>query len=678
MTDPILGVDRAPPGRGEHLLAGLTPEQAQAVQHGPGPLLLLAGPGAGKTKTLTHRVAYLLATGRAQPREILAVTFSVRAADELRLRLADLLDEHVARAVTAATFHSVCARLLREHAGVFGRSQRYTIYDQVDVRRVVEGLLADRSRVVIQQALSDCGQPPSAEILAQVSGAKNRLLSPGQYAENSGHPAARLVAAVWQESALELQRCDAFSFEDLLYHGVQLLSEQPQRLAFLRRRWPWALIDEYQDTNPAQAALVALLTAPAGNVTVVGDDDQAIYAFRSADPRNILCFGETYPGHARLVLGRNFRCRAEILDAAVSCVSHNRWRSGKALIAMRGVGGHVEVLAFRDDHEEAGLLARHISDVLAAGVPGTEILVLARTAYATQLLQRALEQAGIAHRVLGHLGLYERSEVRDALAYLALVANPLDAQAFARAVQSPRRGVGPASVARVVAAARARDRDLIDACARMHDIPGIRRPAHDRLRTFGTALNEVRRELAAGRSVGHAVLSVVMLDGGLVRHFQARRDRCSDPDERRDAERVLEDLRSLCRAAQSFEEREPAAATLTGFLERAAGLHAQELEGEQEDRRLTVSTIHRAKGAEAQVVIVVGCEEGLLPSWRSLGLADEERLAEERRLFYVAATRAKDQLLLSHAAVRGGRPTNGPSRFLTEAGLLAQRQARAA
>lgn len=290
------------------------------------------------------------------------------------------------------------------------------------------------------------------------------------------------------------------------------------------------VIDEYQDTNPAQAALVALLTAPAGNVTVVGDDDQAIYAFRSADPRNVLSFEETYPGHARIVLGRNFRSHAEILDAAVSCVSHNQQRSEKALISMRGAGGQVEVLAFGDDHDEARALARHISNMLAAGVAGTEILVLARTAYATQPLQRALGQAGIAHRVLGHLGLYERSEVKDALAYLALVANPLDAQAFARAVQSPRRGVGPASAARVVAAARTHNRDLIDACARMHDIPGVRRPAHDRLRTFGTALKEVRRELAAGRSVGHAVLSVVMLDGGLVRHFQARRDRCSDPD----------------------------------------------------------------------------------------------------------------------------------------------------
>lgn len=678
MTHPILGVDRAPPpGRAGHLLAGLTPEQAQAVQHGPGPLLLLAGPGAGKTKTLTHRVAYLLASGRAKPREILVVTFSVRAADELRLRLADLLDEHVARTVTAATFHSVCARLLREHAGVFGRSRSYTIYDQVDVRRVVDSLLCDQERAAIQQALSECGQPAAREILAEISLAKNRLLCPERYAARAGHPAARLIAAVWQESALELQRCDAFSFDDLLCHGVQLLAEAPHRLTFLRQRWPWVLVDEYQDTNPAQATLVALLAAPAGNVTVVGDDDQAIYAFRSADPRNILSFGDTYPGHARIVLGRNFRSHAEILDAAVSCVSHNPWRTGKALIAMRGAGGQVEVLAFRDDYEEASMLAGHISRALAAGVPGTEILVLGRTAYATQPLQRALGQAGIAHRVLGHLGLYERSEVKDALAYLALLANPLDAQAFGRAVQSPKRGVGLATAGRVVAAARANHSDLIATCARAGDLEGIRQPTRDRLQTFGTALNQVRRELAAGRSVGHAVVGAVMLESGLVRHFQSRRDRCSDPEERRDAERVLEDLRSLCRAAQSFEERDPGAATLTGFLERAAGLHAQELDP-QEDRRLTVSTIHRAKGAEAQVVIVVGCEEGLLPSWRSLGLADGERLAEERRLFYVAATRAKDQLLLCHATVRGGRPTNGPSRFLTEAGLLTRVQAHAA
>ena len=261
MTHPIVGVPPPLPA-GSHsgaLLAGLTPEQAQAVAHGPGPLLLLAGPGAGKTRTLTHRAAYLLASGRAQPWEILAVTFSVRAAGELRLRLADLLGETVARGVTAATFHSICARMLREHARVFGRTDAYTVYDQADVRRVIEWLLSDAERGQIQQALEDCGQPASAEVLGEISLAKNRLLSPERYERAAHHPAAALVAAVWRETEIELQRSNAWDFDDLLLYAVRLLAEHPHQLAFYRHRWRWLLVDELQDTNEAQSVLIDLL-----------------------------------------------------------------------------------------------------------------------------------------------------------------------------------------------------------------------------------------------------------------------------------------------------------------------------------------------------------------------------------------------------------------------------------
>ena len=316
MTHPIAGA-HPPPGRPreEALLDGLTPEQAQAVQHGPGPLLLIAGPGAGKTKTLIHRIARLLQTGAAQPWEILAVTFSVRAAGELRLRLADLLGEQVARGVTAATFHSICARMLREHAGVFGRTESYTVYDQADVRRVIEWLLSDQQRGQIQQALADHGQPAAAEVLAEISLAKNRLLSPDSYEQHARHTAAPLIAAVWRELDVELQRSNSFDFDDLLVHAVRLLAEHPHRLAFYRQRWRWLLVDEYQDTNEAQSVLVALLAGAGGNVCCVADDDQLIYGWRGAEPRNILAFGERFPAHARIVLGRNFRCRSEILDA---------------------------------------------------------------------------------------------------------------------------------------------------------------------------------------------------------------------------------------------------------------------------------------------------------------------------------------------------------------------------
>ncbi len=361
-------------------------------------------------------------------------------------------------------------------------------------------------------------------------------------------------------------------------------------------------------------------------------------------------------------------------------MSHNQRREPKALIAVRGPGGHVQVTGFGSDRHEAHWAASRIAGALAAGVPPSEVLVLARTGYALGPIQAALAQAGIPHRVLGSLGLYERSEVKDALAHLALLANPNDAQAFRRAVGSPKRGVGPATANRVVAAARdARGGDVIAASTHAEQIAGIRTPAvRDRLARFGEGLERVRGELRAGRSIGHVAVAVVTLDGGLVPHYQRRRDTSSDGEQRRDAERVLEDLRSLCRAAHAYDEQHPDSATLTGFLEQAAGLHAQEITPGQPDRRITISTIHRSKGTEAQLVVLLACEERLLPSWRALQSPDPEQLAEERRLFYVACTRAKDRLILTHAASRAGRPTGGPSRFLTEAGLIDSTQALAA
>src|SRR5450755_1075815 len=299
------------------------------------------------------------------------------------------------------------------------------------------------------------------------------------------------------------------------------------------------------------------------------------------------------------------------------------------------------VRAFANEFAEANWVTAQIAAALAAGTPPTEILALARTGDATEPLQRALAHAGIPHRVLGSLGLYERTEVRDALAYLTLLQNPVDAQASRRAIGSPRRGVGTATVTKLVAWAREHHGGhMILASAQASDLEGVRgQTARSRLTEFGAGLKHVRTELDAGRSIGHAAIATVTLPGGLVRHYQHQRDHTPDPDRRRDAERVLEDLRSLCRAAQAHEEQHEHA-TLTGFLEHAAGLHAQELDAAS-DRRITVATIHRAKGTEAHAVALLGCEEELLPSWRSLSSPDPDRLAEERRLFYVAATRAK-------------------------------------
>jgi DNA helicase II / ATP-dependent DNA helicase PcrA len=669
--------ENAPPGRS--LLAGLTPEQAQAVTHGAGPLLLIAGPGAGKTRTLIHRIAHLLESEQARPDQILAVTFSVRAAGELRLRLADLLGHERARGVTAATFHSVCARLLREHAQLFGRTERYTIYDQGDMRRVIDWILSDKERAAVQAALSQCGQPASSEVQNAISAAKNQLLEPETFARSSRNAAAAVIAAVWQACEDELRRSNAWDFDDLLAFGVRLLRDHDHRLRWIRARWRWLLVDEFQDVNRAQAELVFLLAGPDGNVAIVSDDDQVVHRFRGADPAHIVGFAKRYPGHAAIVLARNFRSRSEILEAASRCVAHNQRRVQKQLVAVRGGGGIVAVRGFYEDWHEAHWVAGQVAEAIAGGIPGPEILILARTGYATQAVQLSLARAGIPHRVLGSLGLYERAEVKDALAYLTLLVNQADAQAFRRAIQSPKRGVGPATANHIVTRAReALNGDLILACARVDEIDGVRSgEARQRLTAFGEGMIAVRRDIELGRSLGHAVLAAVMLDGGLVHHYEQRRDTSPNAAARRDAERVLEDLRSLCRAAQVFEQEQGPRATLRDFLEHAAGLHAQEL-GAGEDRRVTVSTIHRSKGTEATLVIVLGCEEQLLPSWQSLCSPDPEALCEERRLFYVAATRAKDQLILTHVRTRAGRDTAGPSRFLYEAGLLSRPTRQAA
>jgi DNA helicase-2/ATP-dependent DNA helicase PcrA len=362
------------------LLDGLTAEQVRAVTYGSGPLLIVAGPGAGKTRTLIHRIAWLLTCRLAEPWEILAVTFSVRAAGELRLRLADLLGEQVAAAVTAATFHSVCARMLRQDAALFGRTEDYTIYDAADMRHVIEWLLSGSKRGAIQAALDEYGQPASSEVLSEISLAKNRLLSPLAYERSASHPAAPLIAEVWREAEEELGRSNAFSFDDLLVGAVRLLAEHPHRLAHYRARWKWVVVDEFQDTNEAQGVLIALLAGPDGNVCAVADDDQLVYSWRGAEPNNVLEFGERFPGHGRVVLGRNFRSRAEILNAAVACVSQNERRTAKALIAVRGDGGRVHVRAFQSEYHEAHWIARTTGQALAAGIAPAEILVLARPA----------------------------------------------------------------------------------------------------------------------------------------------------------------------------------------------------------------------------------------------------------------------------------------------------------
>jgi DNA helicase-2/ATP-dependent DNA helicase PcrA len=651
------------------LLEGLTPEQAAAVTHGEGPLVIYAGPGAGKTRTLIARVAHLLQSGQAAPNEIVVVAFTNAAASECALRIHEQFGAGSSNGMLIATFHSVCARILRQHAHAFARSENYTIYDQSEVRHIVDYLLCDKDRSTIRSLVKRFGDSSGTEIQREVSLAKNRLWTPAFYAQHSPHPAAPLIAAVWEELDGELRDNDAVDFDDLLALTVRLLGERPDLLSGYRQCWRWLLVDEIQDTNYAQMGLIRLLCAPDGNLTVVGDLAQSLYAFRGAEPRNILDFGTTFPAYRHVALGRNFRSREEIVSASGELIAHSAQRPVEMpYAAQRGPGGRVSVRAFANEHHEAAFVAREIAERLKTGLGAEEIMVLARSSHATVAVQHALAAANIKHRVLGSLGLYERSETKDALAYLTLLVNPRDSQALRRAVGAPKRGVGPATATQLIQHARAQNLNLIAACEQVDQIEAVRAKARHNLRVFGTELVRVRREHAAGRSIGHAVTGALMIDGGLVGHYQARREGAKRSEDRRDAERVLEDLRSLCRAATTYEQAQGALASLRGFLEQAIGLDAQEVT--REDPLVTVSTIHRCKGTEATLVIVCGAEERLIPSWRALQSNDPNALEEERRVFYVAMTRAKDTLILTHAAARNERHTNGPSRFLAEAGLL--------
>jgi len=382
----------------------------------------------------------------------------------------------------------------------------------------------------------------------------------------------------------------------------------------------------------------------------------------------VLRFTESFPTACSVTLGRNFRSHSEIVELAGRSIEHNTRRVHKQFVAHRGPGGTVECWSFPTDVGEAEWIASQISEALAAGVGYEDIMAIAGTNFATNRLQHTLASYSIPHRVLGALGLFERKEVKDAMAYLQLLANPQDAQAFRRAISSPRRGVGAATANRIIEAARAGDGDLVAACVNLPNIGKVPKATKQNIAQFGHELVRLRLEQQAGRSVGHIVTGAVTMAGGIVRYHQDLRDgeQTSNAD-RRDAERVLEDLRSLCRAANHHDESDPQP-SLTGFLEQAALTTTVDVDGP--DERITISTIHKAKGTEASLVFVLGCEEGLLPSGKALEEGDEMTIEEQRRLFYVAATRAKDRLVLTMAQTRNDRQTDGPSRFLREAGAF--------
>ncbi len=662
------GAPLAPPRDGgrsaaaEALLAGLNEPQREAVEHFEGPLLILAGAGSGKTRVLAHRVAYLIKVRRVRPDEVLAITFTNKAAGEMRARIGALVGP-MARVMWISTFHSMCARILRREAERLGYKSTFSIYDADDAKRLVKRCLAELN-------LDDKRFTPDA-LARAISDAKNRLQDPAAFREQTGGHFQRAAADVYDLYEKKLMEMSAMDFDDLLMKTVNLLEIYPDRLAHYRRTFRFVMVDEYQDTNHAQYRIANLLAGEHGNLAVVGDDDQSIYSWRGADIRNILEFERDYPNAKVIRLEQNYRSTTHILDVANAVVANNRRRKGKNLWTARGSGRPAHVVEVADEHAEARYIASEVRTLLEEGVGGVgvagegagqgrplaphDIAVLYRTNAQSRVLEEEFGRYAIAYQVVGGTRFYERAEVKDALAYLAVVNNPADEQRLLRIVNMPRRGLGQTTMGRLQTEAQTLGETLWSVIERAGDVPGLTAAAIASLGAFVAVVNAWRAEAPAAPSVA-ALVRRVLEESGYSDMLQGQNTL--------EAEGRIENLEELVGVAAEYDQRaeDP---TLDGFLQEIS-LYSDIDTMVDTSELITFMTLHNAKGLEFPVVFITGLEEGVFPHQRSL---DDQNLEEERRLAYVGITRAMDRLYLLHARARnlwGGSMYGLPSRFLTE------------
>ena len=637
----------------ESLLAHLDADQRTAVTTTDGPVLVVAGPGSGKTRVLTHRVAYLIASGRARPWQVLAVTFTNKAAREIRERLEQLLDASSARLVQAGTFHSVCARVLRRDGGRIGLEPSFTIYDEEDQVALVKQALRDLGLDVQRFA------PRS--VLGRISRAKNAFQSPAELAQSAQSYWDEVVARVYERYSQLLQRAQAVDFDDLLLLTVELFERHPDLLALYQERWRYLLIDEYQDTNHLQYLLVRQLAAAHRNVCVVGDPDQSIYSWRQADIRNILEFQRDFPDAVVIRLGRNYRSTPQIVAAADAVIRANRLRIDRPLWTENPPGPPIRLLACWDEQHEAESVVSEIARLVTRGEARyRDIAVLYRINAQSRPVEEALVRAQIPYQVVGGVRFYERKEVKDALAVLRVLANPKDWLSLQRVLRESAlgRGIGDKTLLQIEQWASQVGRspaEALPALAEELDVapPNLSAQATKRLREVWGELVRLRGALVAQPL--SSVFDLALERTGIA----ARYREASDPAERERWENVVQ-LRSVL---ERYDEL-PAKDGLERFLEEAA-LVASVDEAELGGDQVTLLTLHAAKGLEFPVVFLIGVEEGLLPHARAL--ESEAELEEERRLFYVGITRAKQRLYLSYAQLRsrfGLRERGIPSHFL--------------
>lgn len=634
-------------------LSGLNPEQKEAVLHASGPLLVLAGAGSGKTRVITHRIARLVETG-ADPRGIVAVTFTNKAAEEMRSRAQRLMGGRVPVGFIG-TFHSWSLRFLRRNAAAAGISPRFSIADSADQLALVkEGM----SELGISETLL-----PAGSVRSRISHAKNALVTVENFEAAETDFAGERIARVYRLYERKLALAGALDFDDLIVRAVRLLSSREEVLAAERRRTRHLLIDEYQDTNTCQDALVKLLGAGADSLCAVGDEDQSIYRWRGAEVEHILRFDQDFPASRIVALERNYRSTEKILESASALVSHNRRRRPKRLRAERGGGERVRLWRFDEDRSESEAVAR---DVAASGRAPSEIAILYRTNAQSRGFEEELVRRRIPYIVVGGMKFYERAEVKDALAYLRLAARPEDDLAFRRVVNVPARGLGSATLEKIAEASRATGRSWWEVSG--DALPGLTDRARvglDRFRRLVSDLHEKAETFSPAALLEH------LLDAsGYAALYE-------NSDEREDVAR-RENLLELLSSAREFERRNAEGASVAEYLDAvslATDADAVPLSG----GAVTLSTLHAAKGLEFPSVYVVGLEEGYLPHGNSGD--DPEELEEERRLLYVGMTRAGDQLTLTLAERRlvyGKVQYRSPSRFLDElpAGALAEKSER--
>ena len=616
------------------ILDPLNAEQRRAVTHGTGPLLILAGAGSGKTRVLTHRIAYLMRELQVPPRAILAVTFTNKAAREMRERLARLVPAAALDELTVGTFHAFCARLLRRHARAVGIEPGFAIYDEAD------------QRAVLRQAMEDAGLgdrlvPPGA-ISATISSAKNELRGPADLAAGAHGQLERVTALVWPRYETRMRENNALDFDDLLLFAVRLFETNDDALNWWQDRFEHILVDEYQDTNRTQYALLRYLTGWKQNLAVVGDDDQSVFSWRGADIRNILDFERDFPKTTVVKLEQNYRSTQRILDAAHAIVRNNSARKEKRLWTDKSGGEDVVVMEAFDEHHEAELIAREIERLRREGEAKAprDVAILYRTNAQSRAIEDTLREFGLAYQVVGGVSFYERREVKDVLAYMRLLRNPRDSVAFTRVVNVPPRGIGAKS----------------QAALRGGEEPRLTQRQRAAIAAFERLLTDLRA--AVDERDLPDLVDLVLERSGYAAYV---RDGTEEGEER--FANVLE-LRSL---AGEFV-RLPREEQLPAFLEDVALVSDQD-QYEEAKPAATLITLHAVKGLEFPIVFMTGMEEGVFPHARALESPEEQELEEERRLCYVGVTRAMHRCYLSWARNRtlfGRTSSNPPSRFLRE------------